>query len=35
VAREGLRAKYEPGYGSSLSRWAIESLLVEIDPAAV
>lgn len=32
VAREGLRTKYEPGYGSSLARWARESLLVEIAP---
>jgi deazaflavin-dependent oxidoreductase (nitroreductase family) len=33
-AREGLHNKYEPGYGSSLSRWSIESLLVEVAPAA-
>jgi deazaflavin-dependent oxidoreductase (nitroreductase family) len=29
-ARQGLRDKYEPEYGSSLARWARESLLVEI-----
>jgi deazaflavin-dependent oxidoreductase (nitroreductase family) len=31
-ARTGLREKYEPGYGSSLARWARESLLVEVTP---
>jgi len=32
-ARQGMRDKYEPGYGSSLGRWARESMLVELRPA--
>jgi deazaflavin-dependent oxidoreductase (nitroreductase family) len=34
TGRRGLRTKYEPGYGGSLARWALESLLVEVAPGA-